>query len=127
MEDTFAKLPIFKFPEIHPKAWGAENILYNGPEFCGKILKFKENAEFSTHYHRKLELWLVILGKLLLKYFDLNNGDELEKELLPGQVIIIPRYVPHKLKALEYSEVFEISEQHFDEDSRRIGKGDSQR
>ena len=63
----------------------------------------------------------------MLKYFDLNNGDELEKELLPGQIVIIPRYVPHKLKALEYSEIFEISEQHFDEDSRRIGKGDSQR
>ena len=127
MEDTFAKLPIFRFSEIHPKAWGAENILYNGPEFCGKILSFKENAEFSYHFHRKLEIWLIAKGTLILKYFDLNDGTELEKKLLPGQVVIIPRYVPHKLKALEYSEVFEISEQHFDEDSRRIGKGDSQR
>jgi hypothetical protein len=34
--------------------------------------------------------------------------------------------MPHQLKAIDESEIFEVSTQHFDDDSYRIDKGDSQ-
>ena len=47
--------------------------------------------------------------------------------VLEGDCITIERGMPHQLIALEDgSEIFEVSTQHFDEDSYRIRKGDSQ-
>ena len=33
-------------PEVHVKAWGREEWIYNGPEYCGKILYFNKGAKF---------------------------------------------------------------------------------
>ena len=46
-----------------------------------------------------------------------------EKNLNKGDVVTIPRGMPHQLEALENGEIFEISTQHFDTDSYRVEKG----
>ena len=44
-----------------------------------------------------------------------------------GDVVYIERGKPHQLTALEdNSSIFEVSTEHFDSDSYRVWKGDSQ-
>jgi quercetin dioxygenase-like cupin family protein len=47
--------------------------------------------------------------------------------LIVGDVVHIKPCVPHKLIAVEKSSIMEVSTQHFEEDSYRIQKGDSQK
>jgi mannose-6-phosphate isomerase-like protein (cupin superfamily) len=112
---------------IVEKKWGKEIIIHNDSEYCGKILCFNSNAKFSMHYHaKKKETWYVNKGKLLFSYIDTSNATKYEKIINIGDIVEIERNVPHQLEALEISEIFEVSTQHFDNDSYRIEKGDSQ-
>ena len=64
-------------------------------------------------------------GKILVKYSD---GDALENAqevvLSPGDNFHVSIGLRHQMLALEDTELFEFSTQHFDEDSYRIQKGD---
>jgi mannose-6-phosphate isomerase-like protein (cupin superfamily) len=110
-----------------PKNWGKEVILHNDSNYCGKILKFKDGAKFSFHFHlEKVETWYVIKGEFILRFIDTENATHYEKRIHAGSVIEISQGDPHQLIALTKGEVLEISTQHFDFDSYRIEKGDSQ-
>jgi mannose-6-phosphate isomerase-like protein (cupin superfamily) len=112
---------------IIPKAWGQEIIIHNGEEYCGKILRFNQGAKFSMHFHiKKKETWYVASGTFLLTYIDTRNATEKEKELNVGDIIDIERGDPHQLHSITGGDIFEVSTQHFDDDSYRIAKGDSQ-
>ncbi|MDB4317773.1 cupin domain-containing protein [bacterium] len=120
--------PIKDTVETHEKGWGREVWITNNQLYCGKILEFNEGAEFSMHYHiKKEETWAVIKGKLLLKYYDLTNAEEKQMNLEVGDTVHLKPCIPHKLIAIEESSVFEVSTQHFEEDSYRIRKGNSQK
>ena len=109
------------------KKWGKEICVHNDNEYCGKLLVFNEGGKFSMHFHiSKKETWYVQEGKFLLKYINLENATRLEKELTKGMVVVVNRGAPHQLIALTEGVIFEVSTQHFDEDSYRIEKGDSQ-
>ena len=121
-------LPIFSKLERYEKGWGAEYWIVNNEKYCGKILQFKQDAEFSMHFHiQKEETWCVTEGKLLMRYFDLTNAEQCERILEKGDVVHLKPNIPHKLIALKESIVFEVSTQHFEEDSYRIQKGNSQK
>lgn len=110
------------------KKWGQEVILHNDSNYCGKLLQFNKGAKFSMHFHMiKVETWYVNKGKLVLKYIDTKDATTHVKELNVGDIIEIEQGDPHQLFAEEDSEIFEISTQHFDYDSYRIDKGDSQK
>jgi quercetin dioxygenase-like cupin family protein len=50
-----------------------------------------------------------------------ENGERLFTNLEEGDVIEIERGLPHQLEALEDgSTIFEVSTEHFDEDSYRV-------
>lgn len=120
--------PIFSAPEHHPKGWGEELWLTNNEKYCAKILRFNKGAEFSMHYHiKKEETWYVATGKLKLCYYDLSNADRKETIIEQGQVVHIYPCTPHKLIAEEESIIFEVSTTHFEEDSYRVEKGNSQK
>jgi|TARA_R110002020_G_scaffold416331_1_gene625658 quercetin dioxygenase-like cupin family protein len=119
--------PSFSRLEPHPKGWGDELWITNNEKYCGKILRFKKGSSFSMHYHiRKEETWCVTQGKLKLEYFDLEKAERLERDLTEGDVVHLKPCIPHKLTALEDAHVFEVSTQHFNEDSYRVEKGSSQ-
>jgi quercetin dioxygenase-like cupin family protein len=107
------------------KGWGKEIIFVNNNEYCGKILCFDKNKEFSMHYHlQKKETWYVARGSFILKWIDTENGRMYAERLCIGDVITNERGEPHQVIALEdNSELFEVSTQHFDNDSYRIWKG----
>ncbi len=115
-------------PEIHKKGWGEEVWIANHEKYCGKILRFNAGAQFSMHYHMlKHETFYVLKGRLELRCFELSDATPHEGEIKQGDVIVIPPGNPHKLIALEDSEIIEISTQHFESDSYRIQRGDSQK
>ena len=80
----------------------------------------------SFHYHiLKDETFYVQSGKILLKYSeedDLEDADEIILER--GDKFHVYRELRHQMIALEDTELFEFSTQHFDDDSIRIIHGD---
>ena len=117
-------------PKIVDKAWGQEIWIHNDEEYCGKILRFnKAGSKFSMHYHIiKKESWYVAKGSFEYKLKNTETAEEESLHIKVGDCITIERGHPHQLIALENnSEVFEVSTQHFDPDSYRVKKGDSQK
>lgn len=109
------------------KKWGGEIIFANNDQYCGKVLRFTQGEKFSMHYHRfKHETWYVAKGKLLFRWIDPTNASRGETELNVGDSVSMPQCQPHQLVALEDSDVFEVSTQHFDDDSYRVEPGSSQ-
>ena len=111
-----------------PKGWGEELIIENNEMYCGKLLIFKKGCKFSMHYHLiKDETWYVNEGKFLYRWIDTETAETIEQRLKPGDVVRQRVGQPHQLIALTDGVVFEVSTQHFDEDSYRVFRGDSQK
>lgn len=105
------------------KNWGYEEWIHNDEEYCGKLLVFTKNRNrFSMHYHIiKKETWYIQQGRFQFNWIDVDNGELKSTTLETGQSVLIERGLPHQLMALEdNSIVFEVSTEHFDEDSYRI-------
>ena len=110
-------------PKRVEKKWGYELWIHNDNEYCGKLLVFaKDRNRFSMHYHlQKKESWYVQEGRFQFNYIDVENGKLKGTKLEKGQSVLIERGQPHQLIALEdNSIVFEVSTEHFDEDSYRV-------
>jgi mannose-6-phosphate isomerase-like protein (cupin superfamily) len=113
-------------PKVVQKGWGEEIWIHNDEEYCGKILRFfTAGDKFSLHYHIiKKESWYVSKGAFEYIWLDTEEGIEQSEVITEGTCITIERGSPHQLIALrDMSEIFEVSTQHFDEDSYRIRKG----
>lgn len=109
-----------------PKGWGFEKWIVNNEEYCGKLLYFAKGKKCSWHYHKlKDETFYIQSGKILLRYSDCDEI-ELSKELVlgKGDRYHIYRGLRHQMFALEDTELFEFSTQHFDSDSIRVINGD---
>ena len=109
-----------------PKGWGYEKWIVNNEEYCGKLLFFLRDKRCSWHYHvLKDEVFYVQSGKILVKF---SEGDDLEAAqevvLNPGDNFHVYRGLRHQMIAIEDTELFEFSTQHFDSDSYRVVKGD---
>ena len=102
-----------------PKGWGHEKWIVNTDEYCGKLLFFEEGKRCSWHYHKiKDETFYLQSGKLLLYYGDTDSLEGAKDIVLtPGDKFHIYRGLRHQMIAIEPSELFEFSTQHFDEDS----------
>lgn len=120
--------PIFLTPKIVPKNWGGETILCNNEEFCGKLLTFRAGGKFSMHSHRdKREVWWFLEGEMILHYINPADATWHSTYLAQGDVIEIPRMLPHQLEAREDCRVVEFSTHHEESDSYRVSPGDSQK
>ena len=79
------------------------------------------------HYHlKKEETWYVQSGQFLFKWINTANADIHETTLNPGDCITNKIGEPHQIICIEEGDIFEVSTQHFDTDSYRVMKGDSQ-
>ena len=108
------------------KGWGHEIWIINKSEYCGKLLFFKKGKMCSWHHHKiKDEVFYLQSGLMRVKFSyedDIQKADEIILE--PGQNFYVPTGLRHRMIALEDSELFEFSTEHFDSDSHRIEKGD---
>ena len=112
--------------KIVPKGWGYEKWIVNTDEYCGKLLHFIKGKKCSWHYHKlKDETFYLQEGKLLVKYSDNDNLDEANEVILErGDKFHVYRGLRRQMFAMEDTDMFEFSTQHFDSDSHRIIKGD---
>ena len=114
-----------KSPLKVEKKWGYELWIHNDEEYCGKLLVFNNIGDkFSMHYHlKKKETWYIQKGAFIFNWIDVENAKLNTKILSTGDCVVIERGLPHQLEAMwGESIVFEVSTQHFDEDSYRIYK-----
>ena len=110
-------------PKRVEKKWGYELWIHNDTDYCGKLLVFNNSGDkFSMHYHMvKDETWYVQEGAFQFDWIDTENGERLYTQIQKGDVIEIKKGLPHQLTALtDEATIFEVSTQHFDEDSYRI-------
>ncbi len=111
---------------IEPKGWGREVWIANNPLYCGKILEIQKGRKCSLHFHKlKTESFYLRQGRLIVRVSKSANDAQIEEfELRAGQCMDVPAGLVHQMEALEDSELFEFSTQHFDDDSYRLQKGD---
>ena len=117
-------------PEFHPKGWGHELWICNTAKYCGKLLFFEAGKKCSYHYHKlKDQVFYLQSGKLIVRYN--MYSDEYSKDspwmtltLKPGDTFHVKPGMRHQMEAIEDSELFEFSTQHFESDSYRVIKGD---
>tara|TARA_R110000787_G_scaffold14880_2_gene45771 strand:- start:984 stop:1343 length:360 start_codon:yes stop_codon:yes gene_type:complete len=109
-----------------PKGWGFEKWIVNCEEYCGKLLYFVKGKKCSWHYHElKDEVFYIQSGKIMIKCSFSDDLDKATEQILgPGENFHVERGLRHQMIALEDTELFEFSTQHFDSDSYRISKGD---
>ena len=112
--------------KIVPKGCGYEKWICNTEEYCGKLLHFIKGKRCSWHYHElKEETFYLQEGKLHVWYFeDVDRDNAKEIVLARGDKFHVYRGLRHQMLALEDTDMFEFSTQHFDEDSYRVIKGD---
>ena len=65
-------------------------------------------------------------GSFLFRWINTANADVVEESLSVGDTITNEVGEPHQIICLEEGDIFEVSTQHFDSDSYRVAKGDSQ-
>ena len=109
-----------------PKGWGFEKWIVNCEEYCGKILFIAKDKQCSWHFHKqKDEVFYVQSGKIKIYYGWDDNIDLASIAFLErGSKFHVPTGLRHRMYALEDTELFEFSTEHFDEDSYRVVKGD---
>lgn len=112
--------------DIYPKGWGYENWIVNKPDYCGKLLFFNAGKKCSWHYHLiKDETFFIGSGSIKLIYSD---DDDISKAnslyMLKGDKFHIYPGLRHQMIALEDTELYEFSTEHFESDSYRVIKGD---
>ena len=108
------------------KGWGHELWIVNKEEYCGKLLFLEKGKKCSWHFHKiKDEVFYLQSGKLAVYYSEGDNRSKAECLVLsPGQNFYVYPGLRHQMIAIEDSELFEFSTEHFDEDSHRLLKGD---
>ena len=117
-----------KQPKRVEKKWGHELWIHNDNQYCGKLLVFKKGCKFSMHYHMiKDETWYVDEGSFIYRWIDTKTAEVIEQHLKVGDTVRQLPGQPHQLEALTDGTVFEVSTQHFDSDSYRVWRGDSQK
>ena len=117
-----------KQPNRVDKKWGYELWIHNDSDYCGKLLVFNKCGDkFSMQYHlKKKETWYVQKGGFIFNWIDVENGKLHTKVLAIGDSVLIDRGLPHQLEAMvDESTIFEVSTEHFDEDSYRIYRNTS--
>jgi len=124
---TSSKQPRASEPiKFVPKGWGYEKWIVNCDRYCGKILHIVQGKKCSWHYHQlKDEVFYVQKGAIELSFSWDDNLEIADLRILTeGDKFHVPIRLKHRMVALEDTELFEFSTEHFDEDSYRIEKGD---
>jgi mannose-6-phosphate isomerase-like protein (cupin superfamily) len=109
------------------KGWGHEIIFENNELYCGKLLVFKKGAKFSMHYHMiKDETWFVQEGEFIYRWIDTETAEVIEQLLIKGDSVRQYPGQPHQLEAVSDGTIYEVSTTHYNTDSYRVWRGDSQ-
>lgn len=119
--------------KIKLKPWGKEIWFAQTDKYAGKVLCIKKGRRFSLQYHeKKEETQYIYKGRALLTYGK-TEQDLKTKILKSGDKIDILPYTIHRIQALEYLEIFEVSTPELEDvvkladDYGRKGKGNNEK
>jgi len=92
-----------------------------------QVINVHECDGCHVHYHMiKDETWYVESGEFLYRWIDTETAEVHTETLVVGDSVRQRPGQPHQLKALTEGRIYEVSTTHFDSDSYRVWKGDSQ-
>jgi len=108
--------------KIACKEWGEEYHFYNG-NYCGKRLTFAADHRCSMHFHKiKHEVFLIIVGRILFEYVDLDTRGQYILEV--GDTVEVHIGMYHRMTAIGgNAALIEFSSHHEDSDSYRVETG----
>lgn len=93
-----------KQPQIVDKPWGREVWYAHTDRYAGKILEVEEGHVLSLQYHEvKHETLYLQQGRMRF-----TLGEE-TFEWGPGEVVEVPPETVHRMEALEFSVILEVS------------------
>ena len=120
--ERFVRQPI----HVEPKGWGREVWIANNTHYCGKILEIAKGKRCSLHFHKlKTESFYLRRGRLQIRVKEATDTQTIhEFELYERECMDVLPGLVHQMEALEDSELYEFSTQHFESDSYRLVKGD---
>ena len=109
------------------KGWGSELIWATNDKYCGKMMKFNQNAKFSMHFHsEKDESWYVLSGSFRVVWIDTKDATQHQQILTEGDTWRNMPLVPHQVFCIEEGTIIEVSTPDSVEDNYRVIAGDSQ-
>jgi mannose-6-phosphate isomerase len=103
-------------PRRVEKPWGWELIWADADAYVGKVLFVRAGESLSLQFHReKDESWYVQSGRARLELGDAGQ-EALDEEIVTAGACF--RYLPgtvHRLTAVEYTTIIEVSTPHLDD------------
>ncbi len=96
-------------PRTLPREWGAEEIIAEGPGYCGKILRYMAGKAGGLQSHTlRVESFHLVFGTAWVDSDD-GNGYLIRQQMEPGQTFHIPAGAAHRFTAITDCLVFEVS------------------
>lgn len=68
----------------------------------------EEDFHIEPHVHHNEQITLVLEGRLRFRVGTVGSDEFRDEEVGPGQVMVLPPFVPHGISALERSVVFDL-------------------
>lgn len=97
------------------KPWGGEELLAHTAQYALKRIHVKAGSRPSLQYHEhKSESLYLLSGKLQIEIGD-DKAALTTGEILPGEVVDVPRLKIHRVTALEDSVIIEVSTPELDD------------
>jgi len=94
---------------ILARDWGAEEIIAEGPGYCGKILRYMAGKVGGLQSHTwRVESFHLVAGRAWVDSDD-GNGHLIRQQMEPGQTFHIPAGAAHRFAAITDCLVFEVS------------------
>jgi len=98
------------------KPWGHELIWALSEHYCGKILTVREGQQLSLQFHReKDESWYVLRGRAELEFAAAGEKETQHEVVTAGAAFRITPGTVHRVRALEDTEILEVSTPHLDD------------
>ncbi|MGA9919935.1 MAG: cupin domain-containing protein [Candidatus Dormiibacterota bacterium] len=97
------------------KPWGYEIWFAVTDRYAGKIIHIAAGHELSLQYHERKDESIYLLSGAMELELDDDNGDLQTRQLLPGQCQRIQMGRRHRMRALEDTEVCEVSTPDLDD------------
>jgi mannose-6-phosphate isomerase len=96
------------------KPWGYELHWAKTDRYVGKVIHVNKGHALSLQYHKvKDETIFLWSGKI--KFEIEENGQLIEREMLPGESVHITPPTVHRMTAIEDSDIMEVSTPELDD------------
>ena len=101
------------------KPWGHELVVAEHEQYAGKLITIEAGCRLSLQYHAQKHETLYILSGRVRLLTGPSAHSLRQRTLVPGDALVIPAGVIHRLEAIRRTTVLEVSTPELD-DVRRI-------